>query len=881
MDKYFASFLSMQDGSRTVVNGKRLFEWLTYGAKEEDNPACRASNHFHNPYGWAPTYWADAGLSDVWWPMLPYCGVGDYATWNIRSNLTWATGCLNMECGEQSRDADSISRNAWDWPSARQYFYTYLTGMNHTGQVITLDQPSRDYYLVNTLQAIGQVMHLLQDMAVPAHVRDDFSQGHLMLLPGWDSPKKWVGNDFERYVEQHNERWWFFGTAPVKSLFSNMKLTDLWDTDQLGYGYAPPGLGLAEYASLNFMSENSSFKPKFYFPRVEHCLETRDAPPAYTESLFTRKYVSSTSSHPGDQVQHLAVVSYLKYFRDVFVDKLIPGDFIVNREQDPYYFDSNCHEDYAAKLIPRAIGYSADLLDYFFRGRFDIQSPMAHHGPGFVISGMRLEARNATLAVSGQPAPDSMENGHLDLVYHYFDPLTDTWGGGVATEIYTVTSADDPINSDFIEIDATFPQPIPFGARQVVFTLVYSGRLGHEPDAVIGARVNTDIPSRIAYEYQPGGTPNASDIHIILPDGRDDRKITESSGANYYYSPDWSPVAGSTTLAYEFETCTVCDDTDTKRIITMHDVASADEPVLFHDLVTVADPPDQFCSEDWGDLMLGPSFSSDGLRLSALNWAFPPLGAVALSESATAGGWHWINNYNFWSRIDFVLSAPAWSPSRDEIAFCVGRQPDPNNGQMITENDIYLISVDGQQYTPLTDDNDHMDAQPAWSPDGQWIAFISDRDEQGFNDLWVMDRTGNNKVKILECDPDCGHPTFSPDGMKMAFVQNDDIQVMTIFDQTPVQITHRGYRTSSPDWSPAIALPEVSLEASADNISSGQAVTLSWRSSDADSAEIDNGIGKFQANGSTMVYPTVTTTYTITVLGIGGYAEASVTINVN
>jgi hypothetical protein len=27
------------------------------------------------------------------------------------------------------------------------------------------------------------------------------------------------------------------------------------------------------------------------------------------------------------------------------------------------------HEDYARELIPRAIGYSAELIDYFFRGR--------------------------------------------------------------------------------------------------------------------------------------------------------------------------------------------------------------------------------------------------------------------------------------------------------------------------------------------------------------------------------------------------------------------------------------------------------------------------------------------------------------------------------
>ncbi|MCP3896033.1 MAG: hypothetical protein GY706_15600, partial [Bacteroides sp.] len=37
---------------------------------------------------------------------------------------------------------------------------------------------------------------------------------------------------------------------------------------------------------------------------------------------------------------------------------------------DPYV-----HKDYAKKLIPRAVGYSAGLLDYFFRGKLEISPP--------------------------------------------------------------------------------------------------------------------------------------------------------------------------------------------------------------------------------------------------------------------------------------------------------------------------------------------------------------------------------------------------------------------------------------------------------------------------------------------------------------------------
>ncbi|QTA84925.1 hypothetical protein [Desulfonema magnum] len=37
--------------------------------------------------------------------------------------------------------------------------------------------------------------------------------------------------------------------------------------------------------------------------------------------------------------------------------------------------DEKCFEDYATKLLPRAVEHSADLLDYFFRGRLEITLP--------------------------------------------------------------------------------------------------------------------------------------------------------------------------------------------------------------------------------------------------------------------------------------------------------------------------------------------------------------------------------------------------------------------------------------------------------------------------------------------------------------------------
>ncbi|OEU72376.1 MAG: hypothetical protein BA869_02235 [Desulfuromonadales bacterium C00003107] len=69
--------------------------------------------------------------------------------------------------------------------------------------------------------------------------------------------------------------------------------------------------------------------------------------------------------------------------------------------------------------------------------------------------------------------------------------------------------------------------------------------------------------------------------------------------------------------------------------------------------------------------------------------------------------------------------------------------------------------------------------------------------------------------------------------------------------------------------------PFVEISADPETISPGGSSTLTWTSSNADSALIDNGIGTVDVNGTIVVSPTETTTYTITVSGPGGNATAN------
>ena len=85
-------------------------------------------------------------------------------------------------------------------------------------------------------------------------------------------------------------------------------------------------------------------------------------------------------------------------------------------------------------------------------------------------------------------------------------------------------------------------------------------------------------------------------------------------------------------------------------------------------------------------------------------------------------------------------------------------------------NQVFLCNIDGSSTLQLTQ-GDKNNANPKWSPDGKWIAFISNRD--GKNNLYVISPSGGEADKITDVKTGVNNYNWSPDGNTIAFTMTD------------------------------------------------------------------------------------------------------------
>lgn len=162
-------------------------------------------------------------------------------------------------------------------------------------------------------------------------------------------------------------------------------------------------------------------------------------------------------------------------------------------------------------------------------------------------------------------------------------------------------------------------------------------------------------------------------------------------------------------------------------------------------------------------------------------------------------------------RLDLPVDAvwsPVWSPDDKKLAF---------SGTHGGITDLYIVDVDGKNLRQLTNDK-YGDLQPAWSPDGTKLAFASDRGPE--TNLSVL-KFNRWRIAVLDINtgsvdvlPGQGglnlNPAWSPDGRQIAFV-SDRTGIPNIFlfdfaDNQHYQLTNvLGGVSAITEYSPAIS----------------------------------------------------------------------------
>jgi hypothetical protein len=415
----------------------------------------------------------------------------------------------------------------------------------------------RTAYWATTFRALGDVVHLLQDMAQPQHTRNDAHSGLYCV-----SDEKCLGGHASYYEHYVDAKVTGESSFVLLERFMTLRLPqDATENVTIGPpnygGYPIPrfadyasyfttatglgslgGRGLANYSNQGFYSAGTNIvegsgtsgypsPPPNGQGLAQVVMANGTVKNAFgkdvrgTLTLFTGSVV--------DAATNTANAVGVRLSSQGMFDQFLSG------ASKRYTLNHYNYDDQMALLLPRAVAYSAGLLDYFFRGQMDIglpdegvygivdhaqyEPPSASIDPNTGYKGfskLRLKLLNTTPPIITTPDSTSvqqpMSNGTVVAVFKFRRNLCyrDALDGEITNPVQMPicrSPAEEIVVSELrssvavptagpgvtgVPLTFAFPNPLPINAVDVVLQVVYRGQLGSESDAVVVA--TKDIP---------------------------------------------------------------------------------------------------------------------------------------------------------------------------------------------------------------------------------------------------------------------------------------------------------------------------------------------------------------------------------------------------
>ncbi len=126
----------------------------------------------------------------------------------------------------------------------------------------------------------------------------------------------------------------------------------------------------------------------------------------------------------------------------------------------------------------------------------------------------------------------------------------------------------------------------------------------------------------------------------------------------------------------------------------------------------------------------------------------------------------------------------ALAPDGSRVVFALSRLDHDANE---FRGNLWMIPTSGGVPTAFTAE-EARDTSPVWSPDGRWIAFLSNRGgkrrgrKEAAMQLWIIPSDGGEACQLTFFKADVSQPAWSPDGRALAFVRRGTLQGLETVD---------------------------------------------------------------------------------------------------